>query len=66
MDVGSAIAGLTPLPPDQLVEVSLEQLRLMSMSDLIGFAYQLGIDVTRVRTERGKLLTEIMNHAHDA
>lgn len=46
--------------------MSVEQLRTMSMQELIGFAYQMGVDVQRVRVERGKLLTEIINHAHDA
>lgn len=38
----------------------------MSMQELIAFAYQLGIDINKVRVERGKLLTEIIKHAHDA
>lgn len=62
----AAIDGLRPLDPEQLVTLSVEQLRQMSMTDLVGFAYQLGIDVQKVRVERGKLLTEIMKTAHDA
>lgn len=64
--MGAAIAGLSPLDPEQLVQMSVEQLRLMSMQELIAFAYQLGIDINKVRVERGKLLTEIIKHAHDA
>jgi hypothetical protein len=64
--VDAAIDGLRPLDPGQLVNLSVEQLRQMSMSDVVAFAYQLGIDVQKVRAERGKLLTEIMKHAHDA
>lgn len=62
----AAIAGLHPLDPAQLVQMSVEQLRQMSMQELIAFSYQLGIDVQKVRVERGKLLTEIMRYAHDA
>ena len=62
--MGSAIQGLTPLPPDQLVEVSISDLRKMSIQELIAFSYQLGIDIQKVRAERGKLLTEIVNHVH--
>ncbi len=36
------------------------------MQELVGFSYQCGIDVSKVQLERGKLLTEIINHAHDA
>lgn len=38
----------------------------MKVQDLVRVAYQIGINVQRVQAERGKLLTEIMNHAHDA
>jgi hypothetical protein len=38
----------------------------MSMEELVGLSYQLGIDVQKVQLERGKLLTEIVNHAYDA
>lgn len=38
----------------------------MSMQELVGLAYQLGINVLKVQTERGKLLTEIMEHVHEA
>jgi len=38
----------------------------MSMQELIAFSYQLGINVEKVRVERGKLLTEIISRAHDA
>lgn len=61
--MGSAIQGLTPLPPEQLVQVSIADLRKMSMQELIAFSYQLGVDIQKVRAERGKLLTEIMAHA---
>lgn len=61
--MGSAIQGLAPLPPDQLVQVSIADLRKMSIQELVAFSYQLGIDVQRVRAERGKLLTEIVAHA---
>lgn len=64
--MAAAINGLTPLPPAQLVDISLEQLRQMSMQELIAFSYQLGINVEKVRVERGKLLTEIISRAHDA
>jgi len=64
--VSEAIAGLTPLDPDQLVSYDLEELRAMSVQDLVRVAYQIGINVQRVQAERGKLLTEIMNRAHDA
>lgn len=64
--MAAAINGLTPLPPAQLVDISLEQLRQMSMQELIAFSYQLGINVEKVRMERGKLLTEIISRAHDA
>ena len=46
--------------------MSLEELRRMSIEELVVFAHQLGIDVQRVRAERGKLLTEIINHAVEA
>lgn len=64
--MSEAIAGLTPLAPDQLVSYGLEELRGMKVQDLVRVAYQIGINVQRVQAERGKLLTEIMNHAHDA
>lgn len=60
-----AIAGLSPLEPDQLVTISLEELREMSMPELVAIGHQIGINVRRVQMERGKLLTEIVNHAHD-
>jgi hypothetical protein len=37
----------------------------MSMQDLVGLAYQVGINVQKVQAERGKLLTEIMQHVHE-
>ena len=61
----SVIQGLTPLPPGQLIEVGISDLRKMSMQELIAFSYQLGIDIQKVRAERGKLLTEIINHVHN-
>lgn len=38
----------------------------MSVRDLVAVAYQVGINVNQIVAERGKLLTEIMNRAHDA
>ena len=38
----------------------------MTMEGLVQLAYQLGIDVQKVRVERGKLLTEIVKYAVDA
>ena len=64
--MSAAIAGLTPLDPNQLVNLSVEDLRGMKMPELLGLAHQLGINVLKVQAERGKLLTEIMKHAHDA
>ena len=60
------VAGLTPLDPDQLVTYSLEELREMKVPELVAVAHQIGINVHRIQAERGKLLTEIMNRAHDA
>lgn len=62
----AAIQGLHPLMPEQVVQISLEQLRSMTMEGLVQLAYQLGIDVQKVRVERGKLLTEIVKYAVDA
>ncbi len=64
--MSEAIAGLTHLEPGQLVAYSMEELRGMGMSELLALAHQIGINVHRIQAERGKLLTEIMNHAHDA
>lgn len=64
--MGSVIEGLTPLDADQLINLSVEDLRGMSIQDLVGLAYQIGVNVRKVQAERGKLLTEIMNHIHEA
>lgn len=64
--MSEVVAGLTPFDPDQLVSYSIEELRKMDVKDLVVLAHQVGINVHRVQAERGKLLTEIMNRAHDA
>lgn len=53
-------AGLTPLDPEQLVNVSVEGLRNMSVNELYGLGHRLGIDMDNVSVERGKLLTKLL------
>lgn len=64
--MSEVIAGLTPLDSDQLTTISVEELRQMSIPQLVAFAHVHGVNVHRIQAERGKLLTEIMNHAFDA
>lgn len=63
--MSAAISGLTPLDPGQLVSVSLDDLKAMSIPDLVAFAHQVGVDVHRVTAERGKLLTELLKRVTD-
>lgn len=63
--MGSVLEGLTPLGPDTLVETDLASLRKMSLTELIQFAYSIGVNVHAVSAERGAVLTEILRFSYD-
>lgn len=64
--MASVINGLTPLDAADLVNISLDELRKMSMEDLVALAFRLGVDPRQIHTERGRLLSKIMDFAADA
>jgi hypothetical protein len=64
--VGSVIEGLTPLGPDMLIDTDLASLRKMSVTELIQFAFRIGVPVRQLSQERGAILTEILRYSYDA
>lgn len=64
--MASVIQGLTPLDAADLVSISLTELRNMSMEDLVALAFKLGVDPRQIHTERGRLVSRIMDYTADA